>query len=61
MIDTYGSNEATVRLVVDGVSMMEAIAEGREADHNDQGCNTVNIRLRKSQNVWLDHNGIGGK
>ena len=46
--------------MVDGVYMMEAVAEGRAADHNDQGCNAIHVRLNRGQSVWLEHNGAGG-
>ena len=46
--------------MVDGVYMMEAVAEGRSSGHNDQGCNVINVRLKRGQNVWLEQNGNGG-
>ena len=59
-IDTFGVNEAEARLVVNGVYIMDAIAEGRVSGHNDQGCNAANVRLRRGQNVWLEHYYNGG-
>ena len=59
-IDTYGSYKAEASLVVDSVRMMDAIAQGRAASHNDQGCNAINVRLRRGQNVWLEHDINGG-
>ena len=59
-IDTYGAYETEARLVVDGVYIMDAIAEGRTSNHNDQGSNAANVRLRRGQNVWLEHYNNGG-
>ncbi|KAL3870738.1 hypothetical protein ACJMK2_038782 [Sinanodonta woodiana] len=47
-------NQLVAKLVVDGVGMVDAIADPGSLGHEHQGTNAAILRLRKGQSVWIE-------
>ncbi|KAL3870739.1 hypothetical protein ACJMK2_038783 [Sinanodonta woodiana] len=47
-------NQLVAKLVVDGVGMVDAIADPAVGLHEHQGTNAAIIRLKKGQSVWIE-------
>lgn len=55
IIETKHAVDTAVRLVVDGVNMLDAVVEPRHTEQNLQGGNVGVLKLRKGQSVWVEN------
>ncbi|XP_053398421.1 complement C1q tumor necrosis factor-related protein 3-like [Mercenaria mercenaria] len=55
MIETKHAVDTAVRLVVDGVNMLDAVVEPRHTGQNLQGGNVGIFKLHKGATVWVEN------
>lgn len=49
-----GAEEVRTQLIVNGINVLDAVAEAQGGTHDAQGGNTALLRLAASDNVWVN-------
>ena len=53
-IAEFQPGQIVTRLMLDGVNIVDSVAESIDSDHNDHGGNVVILKLNMGQQVWIE-------